>query len=364
MLSSRALSLTFTGAGGSATAAGVLLVFTFEHRNPRLRITRSYAAYPGSPTIETWTRLEAPDAAVPLALTNLIGWQLTMPAATMKWVGGLRGYSTVGELEPFEIAEGLLDPGQSWEIGSDRRSTEQYIPFILVDDGAESFYGGVMWSGAWRLTIERGDDRMRLTARFPESPALEASRPIEVPHTFFGLTEHSGVNVSSALRQFIVTGIRGGRPFPRLVTYNTWFAYGTEVTEDSLVSEIDGAAAVGVELFVVDAGWYAGAGRDGLSDFQSGLGGFATDPDRFPSSLASLADYTHARGWHSIWVEPSAWRRSAHRIGAKSGLRRCNDYVTPVARSSPAFRLRATAAERLIHLCDWRSSEVGQQRLD
>src|SRR5436190_8039311 len=100
VLSSRAASLTFAGATASTTATGVLLTFVFDHRTPRLRLLRSYAAYPGSPTIETWTRVEAPDVTTPIVLSNLVGWQFSMPAVPLKWVGGLRGYSTVGELEP------------------------------------------------------------------------------------------------------------------------------------------------------------------------------------------------------------------------------------------------------------------------
>ena len=37
---------------------GVRLVFTFEHPQLHVRLVRTYACYPGSPTIETWTRIE------------------------------------------------------------------------------------------------------------------------------------------------------------------------------------------------------------------------------------------------------------------------------------------------------------------
>ena len=53
----------------------------------------------------------------------------------------------------------------------------------------------------------------------------------------------------------MLDGIRGGRPIVPLVTYNTWFAYGTEIDEASMRAEMERAAALGVELFVIDAGW-------------------------------------------------------------------------------------------------------------
>jgi hypothetical protein len=52
----------------------------------------------------------------------------------------------------------------------------------------------------------------------------------------------------------LLRGIRHGRSFTPLVTLNTWFAYGTTINEEALVAEIDRAAAMGIELLVVDAG--------------------------------------------------------------------------------------------------------------
>ena len=161
-----------------------------------------------------------------------------------------------------------------------------------------------MWSGAWRISGDRLGDRLRVRASFTDTPAAGPTRDIEVPHTFFGLASFPS-SPAWAIRQFVLRGIRHGRPFTPLVTYNTWFVYGTTINEDVLVGEIDRAAALGVELFVVDAGWYGGTGVSGDSDFEAGLGSFAADADRFPSGLASLADYAHSAGMKfGLWVEP------------------------------------------------------------
>jgi alpha-galactosidase len=90
-----------------------------------------------------------------------------------------------------------------------------------------------------------------------------------------------------------------------LVTYNTWFAHGTTIDEESVRGEMLRAAALGVELFVVDAGWYKGAGTAGRWDFDSGLGSWEPDRARFPNGLKSLADSAHDLGMKfGIWVEP------------------------------------------------------------
>ncbi len=180
------------------------------------------------------------------------------------------------------------------------------MPFVTVDDGRDEFFGGLLWSGAWNISVERLDDRLHVTASFPGlSPTVGFDHPLELPHGFFGVTSRAATTVSGALRQFVLKGLRHGRPFQPLVTYNTWFAYGTTITEELMNDEIDRAAALGVELFVVDAGWYVGAGATSDSDFESGLGSWTTDTDRFPSGLAGLADRAHALGMKfGLWVEP------------------------------------------------------------
>ena len=63
-------------------------------------------------------------------------------------------------------------------------------------------------------------------------------------------------------------------------------------------------------------------GATSVFDFTDGLGSWGGDRDRFPSGLASLADYAHERGLKfGIWVEPERvaleHRRSA---GAGRGV--------------------------------------------
>jgi alpha-galactosidase len=297
--------LTFSGANASETDSGVVLTFVFEHPALRLRFSRSYAAYPESPVIETWTRIESLANPDPITLSRLVGWQITMSAAPIKYVAGLRSYAQPGELGAFDIVEHDVEDDVPWEIGGDRRSTEDYLPFVSIDDGRNTFFGGIMWSGAWRLLAERHDGRLRVTASYPESPAVSPSRPIEIPHAFFGLVSHGPAAESTAVRQFILNGPRAGRPFTPLVTYNTWFAFGTLISEGVLRREIDRIASLGVELFVVDAGWYTDWDRASVVDFEAGLGRLLEDPDRFPSSLASLVEHTHAAGMRfGLWVEP------------------------------------------------------------
>ncbi len=298
---------TLVGVDAAASEFGVVLTFTFENRGQHLSLSRVYACYAGSPTVETWTRISTSAGGDGVSLTDLVGWRMTMPLGHVRWLGGLRGDSAGGSVEDaFVVADRDLAPNERIDLGAEGRSSETYVPLVVVNGDRDEFFGGLMWSGSWHAALERLDTRLRVTLDFPGiSTAVTPSRPLELPHAFFGINSRSDTDESGALHQFVMRGIRHGRPFQPLVTYNTWFMYGTTVTEDAMVAEMDRAASLGVELFVIDAGWYFGAGVTSDFDFESGLGSWQADPDRFPSGLASLSDYAHGLGMKfGLWVEP------------------------------------------------------------
>ena len=300
-------TMSLVSTSTDVTDTGVRLAFTFEHRVLHTTITRTYVCYDGSPTIETWTTLQAPSGAPPVDVSNLSGWQLTMPNASVKWINGLRGDSATQAVPPgdsFAFDGGALDDGET-DIGSTTRSSEVFVPVIFIEGPQQQFYGGVIWSGSWQIAMTKSGDRVQVAASFPGiSTSLTSDRALELPHTFFGVTDAGG-SATDALRQFVFQGIRRGRLLTPLVTYNTWFPYGASITEADVDEEMHRASAIGVEMFVLDAGWWVGAGTEGQNDFSTGLGSYLVDTDRFPAQLLGLADQAHSLNMSfGLWVEP------------------------------------------------------------
>ena len=299
----RAAGFVFQSAATAVEGSTVRLDATFDIPTLRLRTTRHYAATSGSPTFETWTTYTPLGASVPLA--DLNAFSLSVSPGIISWVNGLQGESPeVIRDSAFTLQQRTLGPGERMTIGATGRSSEQVVPWFAIENGHDVFYGGLLWSGAWSLSAARSDAAIDLSLELPQMTTTISST-IDGPHAFFGLARGTARDVSAALRPFAAQGLRGGRAFPALVTYNTWYAYGVRTDEESMRAEIDGASKLGAELFVLDAGWYAGAGRDGAGDFTSGLGTWQVDPARFPSGLRALADYARARGMKfGLWVEP------------------------------------------------------------
>lgn len=94
---------------------------------------------------------------------------------------------------------------------------------------------------------------------------------------------------------------RPGHPSrPRPVTLNVWEAVYFDHRLDRLTELADRAAAVGVERFVLDDGWF-GSRRDDTS----GLGDWVVSSEVWPDGLDPLIDHVRSRGMEfGLWFEP------------------------------------------------------------
>jgi alpha-galactosidase len=284
---------------------GVELQVVFLYSSGHVRATRHYACYRTAPVIELWTTLEATAGAQAMAVSDLNAWQLTVPRGTVRWVNGL----DVGDADggPFTVRRRDLGASGELEIGSSNRSSETAVPWFAVESASgDELFGGIMWAGAWLARFVSSSGGLQCTVGLASmKTTLSLDAALEAPHGFVGVASKATLSSAAGMERFIEQGVRGGRPFAPRVTYNTWFRNGVRLSEIVVENEIEHAARLGAERFVMDAGWYPGAGASDDFDFTSGLGRWAADDGRFPSGLAALGDLAHSLGMQfGIWVEP------------------------------------------------------------
>jgi alpha-galactosidase len=298
----RSDGFVFEQAQASTLGTGVHLALTFTLSREGLRVTRHYACYPAAPAIEAWTALAATGRAV--TVSDLSSWQLAVGAGPVHWVTGHDASDAEGG--GFTLRRTTLGAGERLDLAALGRSSELAVPYFAIEGPGQRFFGGIMWSGSWAMGIQRREGRLQVTAGLPGmSTVVSEADTIETPHGFFGLATGGAAETAAALGSFIEEGLRGERPVMPLVTYNTWFAYGTRMNEVSARAEMARAARLGVELFVLDAGWWAGADLRTAYDYTGGLGTWLPDSRRFPSGLGALSDHAHGLGLKfGIWVEP------------------------------------------------------------
>ena len=292
----------FREARAEDVEGAVRLALVFESASARIRAIRTYACFPGAPAIEVWTSFEPFQTGSAVTLSNIGVWELTVAGTGVNWVTGLHAPSTEGG--PFTRRRALL--GAGLELGSTGRSTTYQIPVVWLDGPAGHLFAGLLWSGAWTMSITPSGPAGRSTIRASLGSIATTMGPrvtIETPHGFFGVAGAGEGDVARAIGDYMRIGVRHGRSFSALVTYNTWYAYGIRIDESTLLAQMGQAASLGAELFVVDAGWYTGGSS--VSDYSTGTGRWTADPARFPSGLKALSDRAHDLGMRfGIWMEP------------------------------------------------------------
>lgn len=306
----------FLNATVSEHSGGVRLDLRYRVPSVTMDATRSYAVYPGSSVIETWTTYHVIGTRS-VTLGDLSSYNLSIENGRLRWVTGLK--TPVERGGPFTVNEDEVVDGQTFELGSKGRASEEHVPWFSVRSGEAQFFGAMLWGGSWNLKLRRNGDTLGVQLGLPSfATSLGPGGTLEAPHAIFGLTNAFVPETSMALRSFIEKGLRRGRPHGSYVSYNTWHSYGTRIDEVTLLNEMSVAAALGVEQFVVDAGWWIGVNPDDRGDFARNWGTWRADPERFPNGLGALSDRAHELGMRfGIWVEPE---RVAMSTLGQSGL--------------------------------------------
>ena len=214
---SRTAGFVYTNVTTSATGRTVQLDATFDLPASRLRATRHYAATSGSAAFETWTTVAPLQGAVTVA--DLNAFHLTVPAGAMHWVNGLQRDDASNPTDAaFTLQDRELAPGEHLVLGAEGRSSEQTVPWFAIDNGEDTFFAGLMWSGGWSLTAEHSNAGIELTLGLaPMSTSVTSA--VDGPHAFFGAARGDLRDASAATRSFVMEGIRGRRALNALVTY-------------------------------------------------------------------------------------------------------------------------------------------------
>ncbi|WP_369174029.1 alpha-galactosidase [Streptomyces sp. R28] len=254
--------------------------------------------------VERWMTLDNQGPVVELLRADSAAW--TLPDREDWRLSQLHGRWGAES----RLARSPLTYGEK-VIGSRRGHTgHQHLPWVALDTDATEERGEVYgcalgWSGSWRIAVAQlPDGRVQITggAGYDDSGLLRlaAGESFTTP-VFAGLWSDGGFGGASRAwhayqRAYVIPNADRDRP----VLFNSWEATEFDISEEQQSVLARRAAAIGVELFVVDDGWFGTRTSD-----RAGLGDWTPNPDRFASGLKPLAEYVHALGMQfGIWVEP------------------------------------------------------------
>jgi alpha-galactosidase len=299
----------------------------------------------GTPVLTRW-----------LEITNKTGKPLALMAVS-PWAGALWTATSPQSLAPQRIEhaftlgyftrqdqgfEGWLD----WKPLPDGDTVIQDLlgqgyddPFFIVRNEAkgEYFIGHLAWSANWRMAFRCEKESM---LKFKTGPTaaraqrvLDPDETVQTPAVHLGPIEGDLDTTVQAMHDHLRRSVLPERKPQRahLVEYSTTGDQGypanrmgdtAGMTEANILTNVDLAAAIGAEVFIIDAGWWDNPGD------------WTPSPTRFPRGLGPIVDHAHKKGLlFGLYVEierVNAWN-VGNDIGKSRVAREHPDWVGPRA---------------------------------
>ncbi len=214
-----------------------------------------------------------------------------------------------------QISHTLLTHG-SKSIFSTRevRTTHTENPSFMISLNTDSFnedYGEVIagalaWSGNFRLNFEIDEfDVLNILAGANPDASEYILNPGETFTTPEMIYTHSFEGAGGASRNLHDWarnyGIYAKKAAPTLL--NSWEGAYFDFDADVLKKMIDDAAGMGLEMFVLDDGWFGN--KYPRNDAKMGLGDWQVNKAKLPAGIDDIASYAHGKGMKfGIWIEP------------------------------------------------------------
>jgi alpha-galactosidase len=191
-------------------------------------------------------------------------------------------------------------------------SSHQHNPFIaLLQKGANEDYGEVygfslVYSGNFLAQIEV--DQFRTTRvsmginPFDFTWLLEPGESFQTPEVVMVYSDKGLNGMSQTYHQLYRTRLARGvyRDRQRPILINNWEATYFNFNEEKILRLAKTAAELGMELFVLDDGWFGKRDND-----RSSLGDWFVDKRKLPNGLAGLATNINNMGMRfGLWLEP------------------------------------------------------------
>ena len=201
----------------------------------------------------------------------------------------------------------------AFAVGSRRgMSSNQYNPFMVLSDHDATECSGRAWgmmfvySGSFHAEVEQDQyEQVRMQMGLSDelfSYPLEPGESLIAPEVILSFSAHGLERLSHNLHRCVREHVCRGpwRDRARPVLLNSWEAAYFDFDAASLVRLAEKAAELGIEMLVMDDGWFGNRVDD-----RRGLGDWYVNEEKLGCTLAELADKVNALGLKfGIWVEP------------------------------------------------------------
>lgn len=322
--------------GLPATYAGddeaMTLEVYLEDEVAKMSMTLSYTIFENYPVI-TRHAVFTNKGSEAKKLTRALSACIDLPDQDYEWMQ----FSGAWARERIPVVKKLSEGSVSIESKRGISSANQN-PFVIVKrPGTDDFVGeaigmSFVYSGNFLAKAECDTfGRTRLLMGINPDRftwLLKEGENFETPEVVIARTDEGLNDLSRTYHELYNNNLVRGKwkNTPRPILINNWEATFMDFDEDKILKIARKAKEAGVEMFVLDDGWFGE--RD---DDYAGLGDWVENPKKLPQGMAGLANKISAIGMKfGFWIEPEM-------VNPNSNLyRRHPDWVlgTPRRKSS------------------------------
>ncbi len=253
--------------------------------------------------IERWAVVRNIGAA-PITVEALSSGQVHIPATDLRFTNVHGHWNAEQQQFQQQVSYGKV-------VIEMRRgtSTHHHNPYFILDQQAGEqhgrvWFGALNYGGNFRGVVEQtqyGGTLAQLGLNdFDFAVELAPGAELVAPTLVVGFSDTGFAAMSHRLHEYGRRLLR--HPQTRPVLYNLWEGAAFDVNCEDQIALARKAAAIGIELFVVDDGWFGQ--RHSIFD---GLGDWYVNPEKFPDGLGPLIDEVHGLGMKfGIWFEPES----------------------------------------------------------
>lgn len=270
-----------------------------------LHVTLHYRVWEAFDLIERWAVVNN-EGELPIALERVWSAQWHLPVGGHYYLTHLSGrWAHEFQLRRERLAEGV-------KVVESRRLTtsHHHNPWFAIDRGTaredhgDLWFGLLAWSGNWKIAAEvTSFASTRVSIGLNDWDfrwLLQPGQSFTTPSSIAGFTEQGFGAASHRLHDFTRQTVLPHGSAPHKILFNSWETTFFDVDECSQMRFAEIAAEMGIELFVMDDGWF-----QGRRDDTSGLGDWWPDAIKFPNGLGGLIERVNQLGMDfGLWIEP------------------------------------------------------------
>ena len=264
-----------------------------------------YRVFEDCDVIQKHARLTA---NAPIRLTRMDSGACLLPHEAKPWTAHYVVGAWAGE---FRRRTAKLEEGELRLQSVRGMSGPHMNPFLIAanseDEETGEAYGVALgWSGCWQITASSTVfGNHRITAGLNDADLvcpMGRGECFETPPMVLCMSAEGMGALSRRMHDFERNHLKPNRP-PRRVLYNSWEATQFDVRADAQMRLAERAARMGVELFVVDDGWFGD--KYPRNKDNSSLGDWMVDARKLPRGIEGLIADANKHGIKfGIWIEP------------------------------------------------------------